>query len=114
LGIEVWYQRAISFHGFTTGDDPPFELAADDLERTHVRLGVVAYPDGTLPHLEWLWKELQGEFYSSEGEARPLIAAAGLHHTSMSTGDLFVLPDDDAFVVAFVGFRPGRITRERS
>lgn len=31
---------------------------------------------------------MQGEVWSPNGEARPLIRRAGLHHTSMSVGDI--------------------------
>lgn len=38
--------------------------------------------------LEEVFQKMQGENWSPNGEARPIIAALGLHHTSMSTGDL--------------------------
>ena len=38
--------------------------------------------------LETIYTCLQGENWSPHGEARGLIRAAGVHHTSMSVGDL--------------------------
>lgn len=110
-GVEVWYQKEMSFHGFTTGRDPDFRVTREELERTHVLLGCVAAPNHKALNIEKLWQGLQGEFYSPGGEARALVRAKGLHHTSMSVGDFFVLPDGRAAVVAFVGFRMGRIER---
>ena len=109
-GLEVWYQRDMHFHGFTTGSDPDFVMPREELKRTHVMIGCVAHADGRLPNFERMWMDLQGEMYSPNGEARELILMHGIHHTSMSTGDFFVLPDGRAGVVAFVGFRAGVVT----
>jgi hypothetical protein len=46
---------------------------------------------------------MQGEVWSPNGEARGLIEAKGLLHTSMSVGDVVVGPDG-VHVVAMFGF----------
>jgi len=48
---------------------------------------------------------MQGEIWSPNGEARPLIRSLGLHHTSMSVGDV-ILDDEDHiyYLVEPVGF----------
>lgn len=46
-----------------------------------------------VPRLENVFAQMQGEVWSPNGEATELIASLGLHHTSMSIGD--VVQDDD-------------------
>lgn len=46
---------------------------------------------------------MQGEVWSPNGEARELISALGVGHTSMSVGDI-VQTDEGHFIVAQVGF----------
>lgn len=56
--------------------------------------------------LDDVYSKMQGERWSPNGEARPLIEALGLTHTSMSAGD--VIHDIEAGVfyeVAWRGFR---------
>jgi hypothetical protein len=48
---------------------------------------------------------MQAELWSPNGEARPLIYAKGLQHTSMSIGDVIVDEMGKTFVVASIGFR---------
>src|SRR5262245_33549387 len=55
------------------------------LNRTHIFLGMFDAED-----LEDLFIKMQGEVWSPNGEARELIKAKGLQHTSMSVGDLAV------------------------
>jgi hypothetical protein len=54
-----------------------------ELEGTHVFLREVEAED-----LESVFVQLQGEFWSPNGEARFLILSKGLAHTSMSVGDV--------------------------
>lgn len=55
--------------------------------------------------LEEVYHHMQGENWSPRGEARPLIRALGLHHTSMSVGDaLHDLVEDRWYWCASVGF----------
>lgn len=46
-----------------------------------------------VPRRENVFAQMQGEVWSPHGEARELIASLGLHHTSMSVGD--VVQDDE-------------------
>lgn len=57
-------------------------------------------------NLDQVFMKMQGEVWSPEGEARELILSLGLHHTSMSVGDVIEDLDNDAlYVVAPFGFR---------
>ena len=86
---KVWYAKQFGQPGFDK----------EDPEATHILLGTVAGEDP-----EMLWGALQGEFWSPEGEARNLIIEKGLHHTSMSVGD--VLQIGETFhLVAPMGFK---------
>lgn len=64
---------------------------------THAKVGEVCH------RADWqngcLFRAMQGDFFSPNGEARNLIERLGLMHTSMSVGDVVVvhppLSDDD-------------------
>lgn len=75
--IEVWYAKMPDFvdHGIFVPNE------------THAKLGDVAY------RRDWqsLYGPLQGDFWSPNGEANSLIRSLGLHHTSMSVGDVLVV-----------------------
>ena len=64
-----------------TLDDELLSLAL--LGYTHVFVREVEAPSP-----EAAWREMQGENWSPNGEARALIKGLGLHHTSMSVGDV--------------------------
>jgi len=66
-----------------------------DLEKTHIFLGSFEAAD-----LENLFYKMQGEVWSPNGEARPIIEAKGLRHTSMSVGDIAV--DQETWIVHLV------------
>ena len=56
--------------------------------------------------LEKAWEMMQGHNWSPEGEARDLITALGLRHTSMSVGDLIEIPNTGIiYEVQMVGFK---------
>lgn len=56
-------------------------------------------------NMEQVFVRMQGEYWSPNGEARPLIEAKGLHHTSMSVGDCILnLDTGDLFMVDNRGF----------
>ena len=70
------------------------------IDATHIYLGVFKATD-----LEDLFRRMQGENWSPNGEAAPMIAAKGLHHTSMSVGDIAVDCDSfDCHMVDSFGF----------
>jgi hypothetical protein len=52
-----------------------------------------------------VWHTMQGEIWSPMGEARSLIKALGLEHTSMSVGDLIVDEEGSVFEVDRIGFK---------
>lgn len=72
------------------------------LSLTHVHLTDVVLPGGPA-QLEAVFHDMQGEVWSPNGEAREMIRAAGLHHTSMSVGDIAVV-DGRAWIVDSFGF----------
>jgi hypothetical protein len=57
-----------------------------NLAKTHIMLGRVSGEDP-----EKLFHDLQGDFWSPDGEARGLIESVGLNHTSISVGDILVV-----------------------
>jgi len=79
-----------------------------DLAKTHVILGNGVSEDFSN---EDLFSRLQGENWSPNGEANPMIGRLGLWHTSMSVGDLVLRPDPEdstrylVFGVDSIGFR---------
>ena len=55
-------------------------------------------------NLDDVFHKMQGLNWSPNGEARPLITALGLHHTSMSVGDVVVSPAGWAWMCAPIGW----------
>ncbi len=90
---KIWYAKPEHFHIH------PASVDADQLTKTHILLGSVTE---TQPDV--LFATLQGETWSPNGEARDLIQAKGLAHTSMSIGDCIQYADGSVLVVAFIGF----------
>lgn len=95
MKYRVYYMKPDFFRDGCFGRKPNI----DDLEATHVFL-----KETEASHLEALFGQMQGEVWSPNGEARPLIEARGLQHTSMSVGDVAVDPNGLASVVATFGF----------
>ena len=55
--------------------------------------------------MEEVFMEMQGEMWSPNREARPLIRKLGLKHTSMSVGDIVLVPEkNELHLVADLGF----------
>ncbi|MHA2279701.1 MAG: hypothetical protein ACXAC5_02240 [Promethearchaeota archaeon] len=101
--LEIWYMRPEHFRTGITGGKPD----RNDLETTHIKLGTIApCPKGSysVDELDEVWKKLQGEFWSPNGEAKTMIRTAGLMHTSMSVGDCFRFANGEVWVVAMTGF----------
>lgn len=92
--VEIWYMRRDWFGRGINGEWPDPKWLA----RTHIHLGSVSGTD-----LDELFRSLQGEEWSPEGEANELIVGLGLGHTSMSVGDVIVI-GDKIMVVANMGF----------
>lgn len=98
----VWYCKPASLPaallGTACGRKPPVPRVST-LAETHTELGRFEARD-----LEDLFVRMQGEVWSPNGEARPLIQSKGLAHTSMSVGDVAVRNDGAAFMCAWAGW----------
>lgn len=98
---KVYYAKNPHFgrrHFGIRGDEP--ELTLSDLPETHVFVKEVqAESLGQVFHL------MQGEIWSPGGEARPLIKRLGLHHTSMSVGDVAQAGDGTYYECMIQGWR---------
>ena len=70
-----------------------------NLSKTHIMLGRVKSKDK-----DQLFHSLQGDFWSPQGEARDLIKAIGLNHTSISIGDILVINGSAFFVDSGAGW----------
>jgi hypothetical protein len=77
-------------------------LTVEEIEsrKTHVQVTVI---DGD--SLENVFFKMQGEVWSPRGEARGLIEALGLRHTSMMVGDVIKDPEGVYYQVDHFGFR---------
>lgn len=91
---QVYYMRPEWFGRGIMGERPSIA----ELDKTHILLKEV-----DAPSLERVYALMQGEIWSPNGEAMPLILSKGLQHTSMSVGDVVQL-QDQVWVVAAVGF----------
>ena len=70
-----------------------------DLPQTHVLVRTLQATG-----LEVVYWHMQGEQWSPNGEARPLIEDLGLTHTSLSLGDVVETPDGRYYVCAWDGW----------
>jgi hypothetical protein len=103
---QVWYMKPEWFRDGICRKEPD----AWNLAKTHVHLKdvEVEVKRGSSPNweMEKVWIAMQGENWSPNGEARPLIEEKGLRHTSMSTGDVLVEEDSgNVFLVASMDFK---------
>lgn len=98
MTYKVYYMRSEAFSRFIGGFETPRRAT---LDQTHVYLRDVEAAD-----LDMVYYTSQGEVWSPNGEARDLILAKGLGHTSMSVGDVIEDPDGALWAVAPVGFTP--------
>lgn len=87
---QVWYLRPEMFRNFSMGyawakeREPRF--SPNTLSNTHILLGEIQETD-----LDKIFGMMQGEFWSPKGEAFGLMGSLGLHHTSLSVGDIIVV-----------------------
>jgi hypothetical protein len=102
---QIWYMQDLSFNANAVKATDEKELA-----ETHTMVAVGEYDIDLCDPIteseyqticEYLWRKYQGEVWSPNGEAAPLVEALGLSHTSMSVGDVIVLPHVD-FTTAWV------------
>jgi len=97
MKYQVWYMRP---EYFADGYNMPNIAKIYNLEQSHKYL-----LDLEANSLEEIWCKMQAEVWSPNGEARPLIRAKGLHHTSMSVGDIVVDRHSNVYVAKMFGFK---------
>jgi len=91
----VYYRKTPTFH-----EDPSLTRPEVLNEKTHSRVITLAGGDRGL-----VYSYMQAENWSPNGEARPIIGRLGLHHASMSIGDvLHNLDTDKMWEVASCGW----------
>lgn len=94
---EVWYVKDEFFREAMFGQLKP----TGDLEDTHVEVCEVEAENH-----EDVFRKMQAEYWSPNGEARPLIERLGLSHTSMSVGDVvYDAMNGKAWLVENFGWR---------
>lgn len=104
MRFQVWYMKPEFFRDGIMGHKWLVERNQvpdlTNLEKTHVLLREIEAGG-----LEDAFRIQQGEIWSPNGEARPLIEEKGLRHTSMSVGDIIRYPDTGSvWIVDSVGF----------
>ena len=93
----IWYMKPEHFKTFISGRILP---KLNEIQETHTSLGFVEKEN--LNHVFFF---MQGENWSPNGEAVPMLKALGLQHTSMSIGDIIKeVGDNKWYVVAIKGF----------
>ena len=87
--MPIFYQKNPSFKA-------NYDLSIPDilLGKTHRKVASLEADS-----LDEAYEKMQGEVWSPNGEKRNLISMLGLHHTSMSVGDVAMcfLPDETKF-----------------
>lgn len=81
--FQVWYAKPQFSRDLSWSANEFDRLILDDIMKTHEPVRCIEADE-----LEEVWRRQQAEFWSPNGEARPLIEGLGLHHTSMSVGDV--------------------------
>lgn len=101
--FDVWYFRPeysrdylMGYNWLVERDLMPNVLS---LGKTHAYVKMVNATDP-----EMVFRDMQAENWSPNGEAVPLIDRLGLNHTSMSVGDLIVTEEGAVLMVDLVGF----------
>jgi hypothetical protein len=102
--IEVWYFRPERFADFSF--ETPSDFDPNNLSKTHICLGTLAdiKNSGKTEVIERLFRDLQGERWSRNGEARELIRGLGLAHTSMSVGDVIRFKSGEVYLCKDAGW----------
>lgn len=94
----VYYMKPECFSTFIHGEELPTH---EKLSETHTELKTVEATS-----LGGVFAMMQGERWSPNGEARALILARGLAHTSMSVGDVAEnMENGKMWVCARLGWR---------
>jgi len=100
---EIWYMKPDFFRDGSMGYDWLVSKGRlpdpNNLRATHIFLARISENN-----LGEIFKMMQGEEWSPAGEANALIRRRGLHHTSMSVGDV-IQTGSKAFLVDGMGFK---------
>lgn len=97
MKFQVHYSKDPSQFIFTR-TCPDF-VSIETLSATHTHL-----KDIEAESLEDVFHQMQGEVWSPNGEARSLILEKGLHHTSMSSGDIVIDETGMASICCSIGW----------
>lgn len=101
---KIWYMKPSFFPDGILGYNWLAEKGKlpnpEKLEETHVFLTEI---EANGP--ESVYYQMQGDIWSPNGEARELIEQKGLHHTSMSMGDIAVTELGEVLIVDRFGFK---------
>ena len=98
---EIWYKRRPTFRS-----DP--DLRIDNLEATHVHvhnLGITCLAGAWGDALGFCYQQMQGEVWSSHLQAKQILRRRGVGHTSLSIGDVVVMPNDKVWECTESGWR---------
>lgn len=96
---EIWYAKDAAMRDFVMGldflrrHDPGKVPTRATYKKSHVRIGKIK---ANRP--ERIFGMMQGERWSPEGEARTMLGKLGIHHTSMSIGDIVKIGTKVLFV----------------
>ena len=93
----VYYKKEPAFRN---NNDIRRIVADGDFTKEYAFVGTQFAPDKDV-----VFPRMQGEMWSPQGEARNLIKALGLSHTSMSVGDVIVDDNGDMFECSNIGWR---------
>ena len=107
---QIFYARRPTFHPSGAFGIPRLTTAA--MQSSHVHVCSVEADS-----LDDAWRRMQGEHWSPNGEARPLLECLGLSHTSMSVGDVIRDQNGTYWECLELGWRPiedDTETRERN
>jgi hypothetical protein len=87
---DIWYMKDAFFREGLMGYDGMKENGTlpdpRALTKTHVLIGSIR--ESNLDEIHWM---MQGEIWSPNGEALTMLTKKGVHHTSMSVGDIIVV-----------------------
>jgi hypothetical protein len=104
MKLTIWYMRPEFFSDGIMGFDhlKKHGIVPDpkNLNKTHILLKIIVAND-----LEDAYSSMQGENWSSNGEARDLILSRGLRHISMCVGDIAVYETGIVWMVDIFGFK---------
>jgi hypothetical protein len=95
--LKVYY-AAVPAHPILFYVDQAFSVELLPVTHRFVR-------DLDVPRREDVFTQMQGKVWSPNGEARELISSLGLHHTSMSIGDVVQDEDGVHWMCAHLGWK---------